>query len=172
MLQIVPLVLWVTQYGWRGGSLRYQTFRSHSENAHKANHAEVAATLESCQPCLHHGLKEVWVQRPEKTGRMRISCWRYNSIVSAQPRRQLLCSDPPLVQLRPLPALLSTAAKLDLGEFEEFYPILQFWKWKEKKKERKKITNRVCVGSLKKDWKLELCSKDLMRNKEILKNPS
>ena len=137
----------------------------------RPTHAEVAVTMVSCQPCLHHGLKEVWVQRPEKTGRMRISCWRYNSVVSAQPRRQLLCSDPPPVQLRPLPALLSTAAKLDLG----VWGVLSnsaFLKVKKKKKERKKTTNRVCVGSLKKDWKLELCSKDLMRNKKILKNPS
>lgn len=43
---------------------------------------------------------------------------------------------------------------------------------KVKKKERKKTRNRTCVGSLKKDWKLELCSKDLMRKKEILKNTS
>lgn len=42
----------------------------------------------------------------------------------------------------------------------------------EKKKERKKTPNRICVGSLKKYWKLELCSKDLMRRNEILKNPS
>lgn len=137
----------------------------------RPTHAEVAATMVSCQPCLHHGLKEVWVQRPEKTGRMRISCWRYNSVVSAQPRRQLLCSDPPPVQLRPLPALLSTAAKLDLGVWGVLSNSAVL-KVKKKKKERKKTTNRVCVGSLKKDWKLELCSKDLMRNKKILKNPS
>lgn len=137
----------------------------------RPTHAEVAATMVSCQPCLHHGLKEVWVQRPEKTGRMRISCWRYNSVVSVQPRRQLLCSDPPPVQLRPLPALLSTAAKLDLGVWGVLSNSAVL-KVKKKKKERKKTTNRVCVGSLKKDWKLELCSKDLMRNKKILKNPS
>lgn len=137
----------------------------------RPTHAEVAVTMVSCQPCLHHGLKEVWVQRPEKTGRMRISCWRYNSVVSAQPRRQLLCSDPPPVQLRPLPALLSTAAKLDLGVWGVLSNSAVL-KVKKKKKERKKTTNRVCVGSLKKDWKLELCSKDLMRNKKILKNPS
>lgn len=137
----------------------------------RPTHAEVAATMVSCQPCLHHGLKEVWVQCPEKTGRMRISCWRYNSVVSAQPRRQLLCSDPPPVQLRPLPALLSTAAKLDLGVWGVLSNSAVL-KVKKKKKERKKTTNRVCVGSLKKDWKLELCSKDLMRNKKILKNPS
>lgn len=44
MLQSVPLMLGVTDYGWGGGSLRYQTFGSHSENAHKAN---------SCRSCCY-----------------------------------------------------------------------------------------------------------------------
>ena len=138
MLQIVPLMLWsdrvwLARWFFKVSDI-WESLRKCTQGP---TLAEVAVCV-SCQSYLHHGLKEVWVQCPEKTGRMRILCWCYNSIVSAQPQRQLLCSDPTPVQLRPLPALLSIAAKLDLGEFGWFYPILQFWKWKKKKRKERK----------------------------------